>query len=480
MFASLRSRLWLSYAALIALMLAVIGVALFLALANNPRIYQSANARLETLSQELLPKVNLALAQKPERIQQAIEKESRQRQVRLAILNPDGTLLVESATLLQGSLPVLSPDRLPDAAQPVRSGIARDSRRVNWFYQLTLTQDGHFLFVGTQRPLLPLRELLRNEVAGPLLWSGLVALVVAFLLALGMSRWITAPMQRMVAASRELSEGKNVTLPVEGPLELQELALSLNEMNRKVQASQQSQHDFLANVSHELKTPLTSIQGFSQAILDGAVQTPEALQQAAHVIYDESNRMYRLVLDLLTLARLESGTANLQRAQVDLVALVANVAAKFTPQAQQAGVTLATHLTELPMIVGDGDRLAQVFTNLVDNALKFTPPGGHVFLNVRMQSGQALVEVVDSGRGVALEDRERIFERFYQTDKSRRRGGADHGVGLGLPIARQIVLAHAGKIWVDSPDGQGSHFYVLLPVVRPDDATLAVSRKGRG
>jgi signal transduction histidine kinase len=253
-------------------------------------------------------------------------------------------------------------------------------------------------------------------------------------------------------------------------------------MSQRVQASQQSQREFVANVSHELKTPLTSIQGFAQAVLDGAAQTPEALQQAAGVIYNEASRMNRLVMDLLSLARLEAGTADLQSAPVNMDLLLRGVVEKFTPQAQAAQVDLREDIHDVPGLIGDGDRLAQVFTNLVDNAIKFTPPGGQVTVTAQPEDGWVTVRVVDSGPGIAPEDQARIFERFYQVDKSRR-GGTGRGVGLGLAIAQQIVLAHHGKIWVESQSGQGSCFMVKLPLAKPtaqaDNSILTMKLKGK-
>ncbi len=152
---------------------------------------------------------------------------------------------------------------------------------------------------------------------------------------------------------------------------------------RAVHASQQSQRDFVANVSHELKTPLTSVQGFAQAILDGTAETPEAQQQAAQVIYDEAGRMHRLVLDLLDLARLDGGTADLRRERVSLTVLLQAVIERLTPQSVQAGVSLVDQVPDLPDVIGDGDRLSQVFNNLVDNAIKHTPAGGEVALSAK-------------------------------------------------------------------------------------------------
>jgi two-component system sensor histidine kinase ResE len=240
-------------------------------------------------------------------------------------------------------------------------------------------------------------------------------------------------------------------------------------MSEQVHSSRQSQRDFVANVSHELKTPITSIQGFAQAILDGTAKRGEALQQAARVIYDEAGRMHRLVIELLELARLDAGGGSLKRESVDLGILLAALARKLEPMAKAAGVTLRTDLADLPQLSGDGDRLVQVFTNLTENAIKHTPRDGAVSISAVLldgatrQDGAALITVADTGPGIPPEEAGRVFERFYQLDKARA-AGPDRGVGLGLPIARQIVEAHGGSLSLESELGQGSRFVVRLPL----------------
>jgi signal transduction histidine kinase len=227
----------------------------------------------------------------------------------------------------------------------------------------------------------------------------------------------------------------------------------------------------VANVSHELKTPLTSIQGFSQAILDGTVDTAPALKKAAGIIKSEADRMYRLVVDLLDLARFDAGTLKLDLNSLDLARLLKRVVNQLIPQAVQSQVNLTLDLEPLPTLVGDGDRLAQVFTNLVDNALKHTPAEGDVRLVARGEGDQIRVEVIDSGKGIPEDQLDRIFERFYKIDGSRRGDGVP-GTGLGLAIAQGIVQAHGGTISVRSRLGEGSSFDVCLPAVRPDDLTI--------
>jgi two-component system OmpR family sensor kinase len=338
----------------------------------------------------------------------------------------------------------------------------QDQRKRTWLYSVSALENGEYLVTAEQRPTVQLRNILTDDTLRPFFQAGLAALFLAFLLSLLMGEWISAPLKRMAAGAGRLAGGQYQPVKPEGPDEVRQLAQALNEMGAQVQSSQLSQRDFIANVTHELKTPLTSIQGFSQAILDGTVRDEQSLRQAAEVIHTEAERMNRLVLDLLALAKLEAGTADLSYALVDVLALLDQVVQKFSLQASQAQVDLRSALPALPPLYGDGDRLAQVFTNLVDNALKFTLAGGQVVISAETTADGVRVTVADCGPGIPLEEKSRIFERFYQKDRSRR-GGGGRGVGLGLPIARQIVLAHGGKIWVESTVGKGSIFYVELP-----------------
>jgi len=232
----------------------------------------------------------------------------------------------------------------------------------------------------------------------------------------------------------------------------------------------------VANVSHELKTPLTSIQGFSQALLDGTAGDEQARGRAAAIIHEEAGRMRRLVDELLDLARLEAGQVILAREAVDVPDLLRACAARYASVADQAGIAVEVQMAEsLPPVVGDPDRLGQVFGNLVDNAIKHSTGatgGGRVALNAQQQDSSVVCSVTDSGPGIPADDLPRVFERFYQVDKSRARrsgvsdsSGQARGAGLGLAIAKEIVQAHGGRIAVESVEGLGTRFTVYLPAL---------------
>jgi len=478
MFSSLRSRLWWSYALVIAAALAVVAVVFFIYIIQNPSTYRQASAKL-TVVAAILHKNEASLANLTSaEFQARIEQVDNNYGTRIIVYNARREVIADSQSAQQ---PALQMPRFP-RLKPY--SILRDQDGNYWLYMLKHLNDGRWLLVAMPRPAVPLLTILGDELMLPILGAAVVALLVSLFAAFWFARWIGNPLQQVVAASRQMPAAEVKPIALHGPQEVQELAQAFNQMNARVQSSQKSQREFVANVSHELKTPLTSVQGFAQALLDGAADTPDSRQQAARVIYDEAGRMHRIVLDLLDLARLDAGTLDLQRTPVDLSALLNGVAEKFTPQAKTAGVSVRVENAALPTITGDGDRLAQVFTNLVDNALKNTPAGGQITLRAALISSEVQVDVADSGAGISPEALPRIFERFYQADPSRP-GGEKHGTGLGLAIVKEIVEAHGGKISVRSAsgpalsevEGAGSTFTVTLPLMPPDVSTVIRRKK---
>jgi signal transduction histidine kinase len=276
---------------------------------------------------------------------------------------------------------------------------------------------------------------------------------------------IAKPLERISRAAEEVAAGDyHQQLDIKSPVEVARLAASFNSMADQIKFTLQSQQDLVANVSHELKTPLTSIQGFSQALLDGTAGDETARRRAATVIHEEAGRMRHLVDDLLDLARLEAGQVVFARKQVDVHALLQGSVDRFGPQSQELGVQLELEADPgLGLVMGDAERLGQVFANLVDNALKHArgTDDGRVVLRAERGEQSAICTVTDNGPGIPPVDLSRIFERFYQVDKSRARRGP--GVGLGLAIAQGIVEAHDGRIWVESVEGLGTRFTVELP-----------------
>lgn len=475
MFPSLRARLLLSYVAIISLTLCVVSVALVLILLRNPIPTLEAYRRLTDIAQESLPSLGANIDQ----IDEGLARLAAARDIRALRLGTDNTALFDSTGQIQaGQAVTLRVTQVGDG--PGQRGTFRDPAGRVWLYVAYDTQntrhDVGLIVLLTPRPRPRIVDLFGENMLPSLIQAGTISLVVSVVLAVLISNSVARPLRLTASAANAIAGGDyGQQAPEVGPREVRDLARAFNNMSEQVQRAQQTQRDFLANVSHELKTPLTSIQGYSQAILDGAAASPK---RAARVIYDEAGRMRRLVEDLLDLARIESGQAHLSRGHVNLSELLHSVLEGLALRAAEQGVTLAHEVNTLPGLTGDNDRLAQVFANLIDNALTHTPAGGQVMVSAGRADSGVQIAVSDTGKGISAKDLSRIFERFYQVDKSRTRTGRK-GTGLGLTISKEIIEAHGGTIRVESIVGEGTTFTVWLPLPRPTDETVARSSAHR-
>jgi two-component system phosphate regulon sensor histidine kinase PhoR len=221
--------------------------------------------------------------------------------------------------------------------------------------------------------------------------------------------------------------------------------------------------DFVANVSHEFKTPLTAIQGFAETLLAGALDDPRNNRRFLEIIREHAARLARLTDDLLKLARIEAGKLEVEFLSVRPMELVERCAETALLQANQKQIALEMDIPpDLPAMRGDSGLLTDVLQNLLDNAIQYTPAGGRIGVSAKASAREAVIAVVDTGIGIPLADQERIFERFYRVDAARSREAG--GTGLGLSIAKHIVEAHGGRLWVESEVGRGSKFYFSVPL----------------
>ncbi len=472
MWHSLRARLWLTYAALVVFVLTVVGMGLVLYLLRNPALDRQTVQRLEAVSAVLAARLRQenGLPRNPVERDALLQRAAKTLNVRIVLLRPNGTVLADSQQEEDSAL------RIPKRLLGRSAGLVRDASGQAWlFVARELPRGEGWMWTLGKRPsrLKVIRALFADEFLSLFTRTALLALGLAFLLAYGITRWVTAPLQEITVSAQALADGRMRSVPITGPNEVQSLGRAFNAMSQQVQASRQSQRDFVANVSHDLKTPLTAIQGFAQALLDGTADTPEARRQAAQVIYDEAGRMYRMVMDLLELARFDAGTAKLQVAPLALGPLLQHLLERFSPLAEEKGIRLAfvQPEEEAVFISGDEDRLTRVFTNLIENAVRHTPRGGTVTVTLGCEAQRAAwVSVEDTGPGIPEEALPHIFERFYQVDTSRS-GRQERGSGLGLSIAYEIVQAHGGKISAANRPEGGAIFKVHLPLKPPANAT---------
>ena len=221
--------------------------------------------------------------------------------------------------------------------------------------------------------------------------------------------------------------------------------------------------DFVANVSHEFRTPLTAIQGFAETLLVGALEDPANRRRFVEIIREHASRLARLTEDLLKLSRIEAGQLKLEFRPVSVTQLIESCVETAQLKAVPRQLALRVDLPEgLPPVRGDANSLQEVLQNLLDNALQYTPAGGKIEVSALSSDGRVVVTVADTGIGIPQAEQERIFERFYRVDAARSREAG--GTGLGLSIARHIMEAHGGRLWVESAVGEGSRFHFSIPV----------------
>ncbi|MGC9394465.1 MAG: sensor histidine kinase [Anaerolineae bacterium] len=315
------------------------------------------------------------------------------------------------------------------------------------------------------QPLTDVVTVVR-DVRSRLLLSTVIALLLSGVVGLVFSRAITRPVRRLTQAAGAVARGHlDTQVPVRSQDELGQLNRAFNAMTARLQSARQMQVDFVANVSHELRTPLTSIKGMVETLRAGAVEDLDVRDRFLGTMESETDRLIRMVHDLLLLSRADSEALNLRRKPVDIVQLARLIVERLTPQADARGVTLRVESApRLPPAWADPDRVAQVLVNLLDNAIKYSPPEATVDVTVLAGPERTvLVQVRDRGIGIPSETLPRIGERFYRADKARAR--THGGSGLGLAIAQALVEAHGGKLWLESHEGEGTTARFTLPGV---------------
>jgi signal transduction histidine kinase len=304
-----------------------------------------------------------------------------------------------------------------------------------------------------------------NQSWLPYAWRLLPAFFAGILVAgaLGwyLSRRITKPVLALSDAADEVAAGHyGVAVPaVPGRDEISHLSERFNEMAAELQAADALERNFLMTVSHELRTPLTAIRGHVEALLEGVVEDEEARSYSLEVIRLEAGRLERLVGDVLDLAKLDTHRFALLREEVDLERLVDRAYSAFGEEARRRGIDYSRSVTATPVLETDGDRVLQVISNLLANAFRWTPDGGHVGLALAQVDGTIRIAVDDSGPGIPQEEQDRIFRPFWSRD--------GHGTGLGLAIASELAAALGGEIELQTQAGKGSRFELVLPANRP-------------
>jgi signal transduction histidine kinase len=354
---------------------------------------------------------------------------------------------------------------------PSSAAWAQLKRRPALFLATSHDQPGRFYaarpVTGADGSLLAVVELSRDVTETEaflgvlrlvLIGAGGGALIAALIASLVLARQLTRPLAHMETATRAIASGDlGRRVPVTSADEIGRLADSINHMASDLARLEAARREFIAKISHDLRTPLTAIKGFVINLQDMA---PESMQSALVTIDEQTDRLVRLVNDLLALSRLQRGELRLERTSVDLARLARSTAGLVEPKAQRLGLAVRLDLpTQLPPVEGDPDRLQQAVLNLLDNALRFAPAGSTVQVSLAVGEGEIILRVLDDGRGLTADELEHAFEPYYR--------GAGGGAGLGLTIAREIVLAHSGRIWLRPRPEGGAEVGFSLPTSPP-------------
>jgi signal transduction histidine kinase len=355
----------------------------------------------------------------------------------------------EARTMLGGQLYIAAAMKIPPARDPLAA-----------------------TYVVLAQPQSLAATAAAGDLAGRLLEAGGAALVAAMLLVLLVSRSLTGPLTKLAGAAEDIAAGNySRRVGIRGSDEIGMLGAAFDRMAEAVERARKTQRDFLANVSHELKTPLTSLIGFSQALVDGSLWSENERTRAATIIHEESERVLRMAQELLDLARVEGGSISLHITAVDLASQLDQELEMIKPRAggRRLELKLAAPKT-IPPVAADPERLHQILDNLLDNAVKYAPEGTAVKISA-LSNISGVEVVVANATGPHKPDAERIFERFYRADPSRSAAAA--GVGLGLSISRELAAAMKGRLWADFDQSGDLRLHLLLPAARkPDDARI--------
>lgn len=303
----------------------------------------------------------------------------------------------------------------------------------------------------------PLAQEFLESVNKSAVIGGLIAGAIAIIIAVFYSKRIVEPIRAITGAAKDIEEGNlGKQVGVESKDEIGELSQSFNEMSSQLEKQEEVRENMVSDVAHELRTPITNLKGYTEAMKEGLIEPDEEMVESIH---QEVLLLSRLVDDLQDLSLADAGKLELNKQDISLEDIVVHVTNSYQKRAEDKKIRLSTETISSPMVAADPQRIDQVLRNLIENALKQTEEEGHITVTLKEEANSAKVTVEDDGKGIAKEDLPHIFERFYKVDESRE----NEGTGLGLTLAKQIIEAHGGEIEVESVEGEGSQFSFTIP-----------------
>ena len=482
---SLRARILASHLVVIALM---VGLTVVIGIIPARRAQERlAVQRLEDIARPLLAQAGVVLnrpAIPDDVLQELLAAQARQIDARIVLLDSTGEPIADSSG--QGALSAgvarAVADKLPEVLASEGSSARRPAIAAQQVPMRDLgAHDGYRVIIGpipgpsesavailAPSPRLPLGRTLGL----PLLIASGIGLLGAVVATILLSTSISQPISRLTRAADAVAAGDlEHRIAGEGNDEVGRLVRSFNTMVGRLKATSDSQRRMLANVAHEIRTPLTSIQGYAQGLIDGVFGEPEAQRTALTAIAEESERLNGLVVQILQLARLESGETTVRRVPVRIDQTIDRVLHRYQREAAANQIALIHERAPLPEISADPALLEQAIDNLIRNALRHTPSGGRITVQTAESTvggtrlPAARISVSDTGSGIAPDDIPYVFDRFYRASAERTAASdRDEGFGLGLAIVREIATSHGGRVSVESRPGHGATFVVELPL----------------
>lgn len=385
-------------------------------------------------------------------------------------------MLIEKTPLPAG---VISPSIESVIKEVLAGNDASKESYSSFFNEATLTvgtpiwdRDGKVLGAVLLQTKIAEIKSLTNKAVFILCLSLLIALGITLFVGVGISTYLSKPLEKMNFAAREISRGNYAARSeIKGKDEVGQLSQTLDEMASTLESAaaaqaqlEQIRKDFIANVSHEFRTPLTVLRGSAEALLDGAVDTREEEEIYLRRIVSETKSLNNFVQDLLDLSKLDAGKSDFQMDTISLSQLVTYSVESFRPVCEKRGITLEyKNSSDSILVYGDYERLKQMLFIFLDNGLKFSSPDGHIFVSLYEKASSVYLEIEDEGTGIRPEDLPFIWDRFYKSDKARTSTGTTSS-GLGLSIAKHIIHAHHGEVHVESELRRGTRFTIELPV----------------
>lgn len=392
-------------------------------------------------------------------VRNIIESFSKKDQMELMSINKDGKVTLSSSGF--------SPDReyyMPDYEMALESEdglgvyMGRDGKTTILAVTTIIAQPTSSYNALRYVTSLDMIDSQISTVMMIALTVSVVILLVVVLTGVYFVKSICVPLARIGGTAKKLAKGDfTERIPVTSNDEIGQLSRAFNEMADELENSEQIKNDFISSVSHELRTPLTAIKGWSETLESG--YDPESFHKGMKVITGETKRLEQMVEDLLDFSRIQSGHFSLMLTTIDVIAELEDALLIYNDKARKENILLAYNEPEfMCAVVGDKNRLRQVFINIIDNALKYTEPGGSIEIMAEKNDSTVIVSVADTGAGIAPEDLPKVKQKFYKANKTK------HGSGIGLALADEIVTRHGGTLDIESEQGRGTTVTIMLPL----------------